>query len=95
MYPAASTIRSRHEPRLLTFRKLHPKSDHSDIKVRRRSATPKLNNASPPKLDQAMLIKTPGAKPDAQVSHEILGKPSEEMTREAAKMASIQLAGEW
>lgn len=97
MYPATSIIKQPQGQRSLTFRRLHPESDLHEIKVRRRSPSPKPNNTSPPN-DLAMLGKKPGSKPDVQgimIFHEVLGHPSGDITRETAKMADIQLTGEW
>ncbi|CAM9841451.1 unnamed protein product, partial [Sphacelaria rigidula] len=97
MYFAVSTIKALQGPRSITFRRLHHESELHEIKTRRRPATPERNNTPTPN-DQAMHGRKPGSKPDTQditVLHEILGHPSEEITRETAKMAGMQLTGEW
>lgn len=53
MYAVGSTINPPQGTRSLTFRKLHPASDLCEIMVWRRPASPKPDNGSPPKLNEA------------------------------------------
>ena len=91
-YPAAAVIRPRRGGKPLIFRPLRPEYGLLEIKVRRHVAT---YNKSQKKTDASSLVVARRGPRDIMEFHRTLGHPGEEITRQTARMAGIQLSGTW
>ena len=92
VYPAAATFRSHFGRKTLIFRSLRPETGVLEIKARRR-ADMKEPQAS---LKTARWMVTARANPRHIMEfHRLLGHPSEEVTRETARMSGVPLTGTW
>ena len=92
VYPAAATIRPRFGRKTLVFRSLRPETGLLEINARRRADIKK--PLTP--LTTARSMVTARANPVKSLEfHRLLGHPSEEITRETARMPGVPLAGSW
>ena len=92
VYPAAAVIRPRRGGKPLLFRPLRPENGLLEIRVRRHVAA-KSSLAKPPTA--TALAATQRHPRDIMEFHQVLGHPAEQITRDTARMAGVQLSGIW